>query len=203
MSLSLICPTCTETVTFHHGEVNACPHCGVQFDEKLRKQATASLALQTVGRPILITIGGVTTTFACGFTLFMSLMAFLNIGSYTINEEAVTGTEFLRAAGLTLSVTALLEGVLSYAIWTERDWGRPLMLASMVISWAAWYLPFLNGFDPAGLIFAVFFNLLSLGLAAWYLYGTERVKAYYKFLEMKAEAKSMSSTPTAPSASPK
>lgn len=196
MSLCIVCPSCQETVTFHFGEVRSCPHCGAVFDEGLQKTATANLALQTVGRPILISIGGVLTALGLGVSLLMILATLLNAGTFTIGEQQVTSGEFFRVAGLYLIINCLMGASLCYAIWTEKDWGRPLMLASWVVGWASYCIPFWRGIDAATLIFVTIFNGIGMGLAAWYLYGSERVKAYYKFLEMKADAKKPSSVPS-------
>lgn len=191
MSLCIVCPSCKETVTFHFGDVTACPHCGAAFDEKLQKVATANLASQQIRRPVPITIGGVLVTIGFGGAVLVILMVALDVGTYTINDELVSGREFMRYAGVSLFVSGLLNAILTYAIWTERDWGRVLMLMSWVVGWAAWNVPHWGTLTAADMAFSTIFNSCAFGLSAWYLYGSESVKAYYRVLEMKSEANSI------------
>ena len=62
------------------------------------------------------------------------------------------------------------------------------MLMSWIISWAAWAIPFWEIQSAADLAFGALVNGCAFGLSAWYLYGTEQVKAYYRVLELKSKA---------------
>ena len=121
------------------------------------------------------------------FLLFVPLSA-LNIGSYAINEREVTGRYFLAHVYPVLAPYAALLIGISYGIWTERMWVRPLA----IVFWFAIDLLLLYQV-AAGMVgtadavsFAVF-AVLYIALAWWYFFRKKSVVSYYRALSAALE----------------
>jgi hypothetical protein len=116
--------------------------------------------------------------------LFLGLAPF-DIGSYSINEQLVSGPEFLRRIGILWGVMAITSLAIAYALWKEEAWGRVAILFWwLVITVTLVVSAHQDGQSPIG---GVFTGLAGSGIAAWYLYARPGVRAYFRTLESKPE----------------
>jgi len=115
-------------------------------------------------------------------------LAPFNAANYTINGEPVSGTEFLRHAGLLFATLGLCSLAIAYAIWRERSWSRWAIIGF----WAAQLAGAVGlGWAESGLggaAAAVASLLLIVLLVAWYLFGKEDVVEYYRSLDKETMA---------------
>jgi hypothetical protein len=66
---------------------------------------------------------------ATGSLIFLALLAATcNTGTFTINDEKVSGGEFFRYVGLQGATIGVLLLLIAYGLWQERSWTRPLMM---------------------------------------------------------------------------
>jgi hypothetical protein len=153
----------------------------------LRLSAEATLERETVGRPLLLTIGMYVSFAFGGISVFMLLLAPLGAGSYSIDDEAVSGFEFLRRVGIYYLAIGGSAVAAAYAIWRERSWSR----WAIVLFWLAQVATVIgSGWAEsgiAGVAGGLASLLVILVLVAWYLFDKENVVAYYRSLE-KGEA---------------
>lgn len=187
MSVSLICPTCETPSTIHRPPVSTCPNCLAAWPEPLRLSAEAMLEREKVGRPMLLTIGMYVAPAFGGLFLLIVLAAAFGAGDYTIDGEAVTGSEFLRRAGVLYAAVGGSALAAAYAIWQERSWSRWAIVGFWIAQIAG-----AVGFGWAeggitGAVGAVAAMLLTLVVVGWYLFDKDNVVAYYRGLE-KSEA---------------
>jgi len=115
--------------------------------------------------------------------LFMLLAPF-NIGTYSINDGQLSGPEFLRRVGVGFGAIGLICILISFALWRERSWARPMMLLFWVVLNAMTIGLELNG-PQEQLGFMIFFVIVQLAFASWYLYGKKSVQAYYRVLNQQ------------------
>jgi hypothetical protein len=129
------------------------------------------------------------SAFAGAMFLILLATAPFNIGSYTINDEPVTGPEFFRHAGFSFGLIGILLVSIAVGLWREREWVRPLML----LYWGAVPLSILagTGWEVSDLIGSLVVTALGAGCAAWYLYARPNVRAYF-------EARASRSVPVMP-----
>ena len=187
MSVSLICPICGSPATIHKPPVTVCPNCQAAWPEALRLSAEATLEREKIGRPLLLTIGMYVAPAFGGLFLLLVLLAPFGAASYTIDNELVTGFEFLRRAGIYYALIGGSAVAAAYAIWRERSWSR----WAMVFFWLAQVAAAI-GFGwadsgVAGVAAGLASLLIIVVLVWWYLFDKENVVAYYRSLE-KAEA---------------
>lgn len=195
MSVSLLCPNCSAATTFHRPPVTACPACQAPFPDSLRGPAEASLAREKAPRPLLLTLGIYGSAFFAGVSALFLILAPFNIGSYSIGDRAVTGPEFLRQVGATFGVAGALCAAISYGLWRERSWTRPLMLLFWVVLDITLITQAVKYPAPdLGPVGATFFSAVYVLVSAWYLYGRASVNAYYAALRA-AERTSAPRTP--------
>lgn len=128
----------------------------------------------SVRRPTLLNVGmWASATF--GVLLLLSLLlAPLNIATYSVNDEAVTGPEFLRAAGISVLVIAAFLIAISITLFVSAESSRYLML----LFWPAMSL--------VGVITSRTMEadydctwVLATPVAVWYLFFRKNVVAYY------------------------
>jgi hypothetical protein len=113
-----------------------------------------------------------------------------NLGSYSSYGETVTGPQFLRQAGIPIGALTVIFAVIAYGLARERSWTRPVMIGFWVIFDAVMIAAVIK--DPSadiGVAVAVFFALIYIGAAGWYLFGKESVVDYYNALEAEEAAR--------------
>jgi hypothetical protein len=184
MSVSLICPSCAAAVEFHSAPATVCPRCGAALPDALRASVDATLWRQFSPRPLLLTIGMVGSGIVACLIPFLLVCAALNVGTYEINERAVSGPQFLRSAGAMFVVIAVICAAVSYGLATEKPWSRPLMVAYWPLTWLAMLVSFGRGGAAGAAQWACSAALavLAMAIAAGYLYGKQNVQAYYRSL---------------------
>jgi len=111
------------------------------------------------------------------FALFLVLAPF-NLGSYTIDGDAVTGPQFLRQVGLVVAFYTAVLFAIGVGLWRERAWTRPLM----IVYWLALPLLVLTSADwtVGGLVLDFLWSVAMAGIAWWYLYVRPNVVAYFE-----------------------
>lgn len=190
MPVGLVCPRCSVATTFHRAPVTACPSCQALFPDELRLSAEANLARQRAVRPTLLTIGIYGSGLVGGLTLFLMSLAPFNIGSFSIDGQAVTGPEFLRSAGVVFVTAGALCVAISYGLWKERPWTRELMMLFWVVIDAFLIVEaIMNPNADPGLIGTCFYAAAYVVGAGWYLYFRKGVVEYYAALRMTEQAR--------------
>jgi hypothetical protein len=185
MPVTLICPSCKNTITVHLESTKTCASCGAEFPEDLLRTIETQLGSQKNRRPILLTIGLFATAFFGLLYLLFLVLAPLGFGDYSINGEQVSGGEFMRKVGVIWGIQGLLLLATSYGIWKEQTWSRHVFMFYLLTS-AAMTIPLLIKADAAGsLILNLIFYVIGFVLAGWYLYLKGNVKGYYAYLEGK------------------
>jgi hypothetical protein len=128
MGASAVCPNCNSAIEFRSLPAEKCPVCSAVLPPQLRSVVESTIRREGVRKPTLLVIGmvgsGVVSALA---TLFLVLAPF-DVGNYAINDEPVSGPEFLRRAGLMMFAIAVICGAVSYGLAADRTWTRPLML---------------------------------------------------------------------------
>lgn len=186
MSLHFVCPACSAPVSVGGSIPDACPHCKAPLPDPLKASLAAGREREGAPIPFLLMLGRYGSSFMGGMMLLLLLLAPWDVGSYSINNEPVSGPEFLRIAGLGWGVLCIDLLAVAYALWTERWWGRWVMLGYWVLG-AAMMLA-LPAESTAAAVSGALMMLMCGGVAAWYLFGNENVVRYYKALEQQADA---------------
>jgi hypothetical protein len=186
VSVQVLCPSCGEVTPFHRPPVTDCPHCHVPLPEPVRAAATRALAIEGAPKPALLMLGQIFSLLAGAIFVVLLIAAPFNAGSYSINDEPVTGPEFLRRVGLMLGVMGILLASIGVGLLRDKPWSRPLM----IIYWLAVGVSVaFTGGTSAGDIFAgVLTPLVAAGIAYWYLYVKPNVRAYYESRERVSSA---------------
>ena len=157
----------------------------------LRETAEASLLRERTPRPTLLMVGIYLAPAFGGMCLLAVVAAALNTSfvRFTVNGDVVTGHEFLKTAGLALTVLGALALGIAYGIWQERPWTRWLILGFWATVVAldvglGWAQAGLGGAASAVATLAV-----VLLLVGWYLFGKENVVEYFRALEHAARTR--------------
>lgn len=114
----------------------------------------------------------------------IALVSLLGHGPFTVNDSPVSKAEFIHTiwpilAFYPLGLLAL--GAMAYALWRERAWSRPAMMAFWLVAVAATIIEqFVTPEDIPTFIITVITLLLSATIAAWYLYRKRSVASYYR-----------------------
>ena len=133
--------------------------------------------------PLLMRGGAILSVLFAGVWLLFVPFAAFNLGSYSINDQQVTGQYFLLHAYPILAPFVAILLAIAYGYWTERLWARPLPL----IFWFAVDLVLLYEV-VAGLVSTVeagtyaMWAVLYLLAAWWYCYRKGTVVQYYQAL---------------------
>jgi hypothetical protein len=173
-----MCPSCQQTSLWSRGPLRACGRCGVAFPEDVRRVAEAALAQSTAPKPLLLSLGQWGSAFfAVGFGVVLLLAPF-DAGTFTVDGQVVSGPEFLRRAGVLFATVALLMAAIALGLWRNRPWVRPIMVGYWVLAAA---MPLALGGETRSELWPTSVLLLAAaGIAAWYLYGKENVRAYFE-----------------------
>ena len=135
--------------------------------------------------PGLLLLGRFGSVLAGGIFLVLLLLAPWDIGSYSINNEPVSGPEFLRRGGVAWGVVTIDLLATAYALWTEQWWSRWTMLAYWVIVAVTTWTLRENTMD--GVAGVLSFLVFGCGPAVWYLFAKENVVRYFEMLERRAD----------------
>ncbi|HEU5211118.1 MAG TPA: hypothetical protein VFU06_17100 [Longimicrobiales bacterium] len=136
--------------------------------------------MQRPPRPALLTVGAYVSALF-GFVVILTfIFAPLNIGSYSINNTPVTGPEFLRQVGWLFGAVGVVCIAVSYGLFKERIWTRPLMLSYWTLLGAYLLGDAIGRNSSEDLIGALLFTCVTLGSASAYLYLRKSVTDYYR-----------------------
>ena len=143
--------------------------------------------------PFLMTVGmAFSALFAgsCALGLVFSLLGtLLGFGSYHINEQEVTASEFLLTGAPFLLLFGALTGAIAYGLRKERLWTRKLVIVFWLLVSAI-----MIGFTVGGrssdttLLEAILWSVIYLGTTAAYFYLKPSVVQYYNTLRTRAES---------------
>ena len=134
--------------------------------------------------PLLMRLGIMGSTLFAGVWLLFIPFAALNIGTYTINDRAVTGRYFLEHAYTILLPFFVLMVAIAYGYWTERLWARPLAVWFwFAVDLVLLYLVVAGSVTTTESVMYAFWAVVYVGAAWWYCYRKESVVRYYKALE--------------------
>lgn len=188
MSVIVLCPSCGVATPFHRPPVATCPHCHAVLPEAVVAPAERALAVDQAPKPVLLQVGMIGSLVFGVIVVFILVLAPFNLGSYSINGEAVSGPEFFREAGLLFGTLGILMLVIGLGLWLERAWTRMLMMGYWGVLAVAGVAQLVTGSSTVGdAIGFIVESLIALALAGWYLYGKDNVVAYYQRLEHVVE----------------
>lgn len=175
------CPNCQRSFEYTEDELDRCKACGEELPEEVREAAHRTLRRK---RPLLLTLLMALYGFTAAVGLLIVAMSVLGSGPYTVDGEPVSKAEFLRTTLSFLVPMILGAGVLAYALWKEKVWGRHMLLAVVAIALLAPILvPLAGGQTMEGWLGVLITSLLFIGFLAWYLYRKRTVVEYYAELE--------------------
>lgn len=185
MTVTLTCPRCGTARSFLHPPISECPRCQTPYPDELRRSAEARLAheaaLEAAPRPAPLTVGMYLSTALGAMCLLVMACAAVDVGEFYINEERVSGPEFLALGGLPLTVIGLLALAIAYSLSRELWWSRPLIL----VFWIVFILMALvaalaAGANPGSAAASALLSAaILLGPTAAYLFFKGNVVAYY------------------------
>jgi hypothetical protein len=134
-------------------------------------------------RPALLNIGIYGSLAGAAVLLLVILGAVADIGSFKIDDVEVSGRDFLSRAGLMMGLFVLLLLAIAYAIATDKEWSRDLM----VVFWltvGGWALAQAISSMHAGNGFNLDFTwVVALAIAIWYLYFSRDAAPYFRLLQ--------------------
>jgi hypothetical protein len=145
----------------------------------------------------LSTLIAVLCTFILGL---FGVVAIFN-GQFTVDDRAVSRAEFFRQAGWIFPVVAAIciaLGAIAYSLRREQPWSRQAILAFWVVNALCGALVFwLSGDQVTGsdALQAAAFYIVMAGIASWYLYAKDNVRAYYAALARREPGNSASTAP--------
>jgi hypothetical protein len=140
--------------------------------------------------PLLV---GLAATFA-GFwaacsvptLVIMVAVALFGNGPFEFNGAPVSRAEFLRripVVVLSLGALAVYFGAVAVAVWRERAWVRPAVLAFWLAVSALLVAQGISG--TMSLVEALVWSAVYLGFVGWYFYAKPNVVAYYGALQAR------------------
>jgi len=130
------------------------------------------------------------STLSVAIWLLFIPLSILNVGSYEINGEQVTGRYFLVHADPWLALPALILGAIAYGYWTERVWARPLPLVFWFgISLVLLFQIVSGAIGAAEAAIVGIWCVASLAVVWWYSYRKHAVANYYRALESKIQTR--------------
>jgi len=190
MAVTLDCPTCGKPRTYLAVPESGCPHCEAPYPPELLRHGEAHLARQAAPRPVPLTFGMYAST-ALGVLFLLGMVcAGLDVGTFAIDNELVSGPEFLRRAGFPFVLIGILSLSIGYAMWRERWWSRQLVLVFWVVANGLGVIFALQAGIPIGSVVprAAMGLAVILGPTAAYFFLKDNVVAYYNALRMERDA---------------
>ncbi len=133
--------------------------------------------------PLLIRLGHWVTMFALLVGVAGLALAPWDVVDYSIGNESVSGTEFLRGVGVPYTVLLAVLTAVAVGLQQQRRWVRGAMLAAWVA--AAYYAAddaIVGGLGRPEIISRVAGCLVAGAIAAWYLYRKSDVAAWFRSL---------------------
>jgi len=121
-------------------------------------------------------------------SLALIVPAALDLGTYSINGETVSGRHFIGRLGMLWGLAGVLCLVIAYGLFRERAWTRPLMLVFWVVVGLGRFTTRVEiGGPGAGAVVAIAWTAFCVFTAGAYLYGQRRVAEYYRLLARPPE----------------
>jgi hypothetical protein len=186
MSITCVCPNCSEAVTFTERPIAVCAKCGAAFPENLKESLNGKFKIE---RPALLTL----FLYLNYFIIFVLGMMFvftivIQSGSYVVNNEPVTRQEFIHRAFPPMGLIALVSLFLINGLRKNKYWTRKLMMALPLLLWAIFFVKVLmspvffssarQGVDEF-VMMTIMLGFWSL-FGWWYLYRKKGTVAYYR-----------------------
>src|SRR5687768_16262081 len=100
MSVIVLCPNCQFAATFHRTPITLCARCQQPYPDAVRAPAERALGASAAPKPALLVLGQVLSACAAVGFLSVLILAPFDLGTFTIEDQQVSGPEFLRRAGI-------------------------------------------------------------------------------------------------------
>lgn len=183
MNAIIVCPRCGSANEYSRGSPGECVSCGTLLPPNALVAAERALVRR---RPLLLTLFAVFLTFFAGVGSLVMLTSVLGSGPYTINGEPATKGEFLRTIVPMLPVI-VAAGTVSFGLWREKGWARPLLLSLYALAGlGSALMPLILNLPGVSVFPGLIFTLIVVALLGWYLYRKENVVEYYRALALRA-----------------
>ena len=170
----MYCPSCGSE---YRDEVSECVDCQVSLVREppvsTRRRRIAIFPPRVSNRPFLLELLGVVLTLAGGLATLNALIVIfktfvsdpgLGLGPQTTSEILVEGVSGFAAL------------LVSYAIWKERTWGRPALVAFVLL------VTVIQKWSESANVASVAGSVLALAFISGYLYLWPNAADYYRCL---------------------
>ena len=195
MAYTVVCPKCNKTNTFHKGLVVYCQHCMERFPDVIRLQGGDQLAKEIPPRPKLISAGMIVSAALAGILILLMISSVISAAPYYIGSRKVSTLEFYHRIGYNLILIVIYLLTVSYGIYRERLWARPMMFIFWVISVIMTIVNLAPHTQYKGvtslMINFIVMHACAIFVAGKYLYFDKDVKAYYRSLRSRKEQDSI------------
>ena len=165
----MYCPSCGSE---YRNEVSECADCKVPLVREppmsTERRRMAIFPPRISDRPFLLELLGVVLTLAGGLATLNALIGIFK--TFVSGAEPGFGPQILIEG-----VSGFAALPVAYAIWTERVWARPALVAFVLLNTVQGWLKSANVASLAG-------SVLTLAFISWYLYLWPNVTDYYQRL---------------------
>jgi hypothetical protein len=190
LSTVALCPACRGPVAAKGEVPQLCPHCQHELPPELR--AAIDFALRSA-RPAGVTFTMWATGIIGVFYLAIGLLALSGVGSYKIEDRAVSQQEFLAATGPLLLPSTIVLLLTCWGISRQRSWPRYTAASFWVVMIICWALFPSVPTEPIGLVGCQVLPLfVGLFVSVWYFFVKPNVVAYYQHISRSAQLRGMS-----------